>query len=59
MSIDLADINTDTLLKMSIANDTRINELIKDKKQLFGTPTIEVIRYSDNEDCYFVLNADE
>jgi uncharacterized membrane protein len=59
LSRDLTDINTDVLLKMSIANDGRVNELIKDKKILIGIPNVEEIYFCNDADCNFTLNYDE
>ena len=56
---DLTDISTDTLLKMSIANDNRLNEIVKDKNFTIGVPSIEVLEYSSDPDNYFCLKADE
>lgn len=56
---DLTDISTDTLLKMSIANDNRLNEIVKDKNFTIGVPSIEVLEYSSDPDNYFTLQADE
>ena len=56
---DLTDISTDTLLKMSIANDNRLNEIVKDKSFEVGVPSVKVLEYSSDPDNYFCLKADE
>lgn len=57
---DLTDINTDILLKMSVVNDNRVNEIIKGKKTTFGKPYLEIEVYEDGTpDQYFELKADE
>lgn len=57
LSRDLTDINTDVLLKMSIANDNRINEMIKDKSFEVGTNPKCI--YIVDGDGYFNLQFDE
>ena len=54
---DLTDISTDVLLKMSIANDNRINEIVKDKS--FEVGTNPNCMYLVDGDGYFNLKADE
>lgn len=54
---DLKDINTDVLLKMSIANDNRINEILKDKSFEVGTNPNCI--YLVDGDGYFNLQVDE
>ena len=56
---DLTDISTDTLLKMSIANDNRLNEIVKDKSFEVGVPSVKVLEYPSDPDNYFCLKADE
>jgi hypothetical protein len=57
LSRDLKDISTDVLLKMSIANDNRINEMIKDKRIEVGTNPKCI--YIVDGDGYFNLQFDE
>jgi uncharacterized membrane protein len=54
---DLTDISTDVLLKMSIANDNRLNELVKDKN--FEVGINPNCMYLVDGDGYFDLKADE
>lgn len=56
---DLTDISTDTLLKMSIINDNRINDLVKNKSITIGVPSIKSLEFSNDPDNYFILQADE
>ena len=56
---DLTDISTDTLLKMSIANDNRIHDMVKNKTITVGVPNIEILEYSTDANNYFHLLADE
>ena len=57
LSRDLKDISTDVLLKMSIANDNRINEIIKDKPFEVGTNPNCI--FLEDSDGYFNLKADD
>ena len=57
LSRDLKDISTDVLLKMSIANDNRINEIVKDKS--FEVGTNPNCMYLVDGDGYFNLQVDE
>ena len=54
---DLSQIGTDTLLKMSISNDTRVKELVNKNFEIGQNPGIFDIGY--NEDGYFNLELDE
>lgn len=55
---DLTDINTDVLLKMSIANDGRVKDLIGNKKIEIGeNPNLYTI--GENGDGFFDLSFDE
>lgn len=56
---DLSELNTDVLLKMSVMNDNRINEIIKSKKNIIGVQGMELIEYSTNPNTYFDLPPDE
>ncbi len=56
---DLKEVSTDVLLKMSIANDTRVHDLLKGKHRLFGVANIEVVKFSDDKDSFFYLKYDE
>ena len=53
---DFKDVNTDTLLKMSIANDARVRELVNKPFQI-GKNQNEFD--FDNSDGYFSLQIDE
>ena len=59
LNSDLTDISTDTLLKMSIINDNRINDLVKNKSITIGVPSIKSLEFSNDPDNYFILQADE
>ena len=54
---DLSEIGTDTLLKMSVVNDTRVKELVNKNFEIGQNPGILDIGY--NEDGYFHLKLDE
>jgi len=54
---DLTEINTDVLLKMSIANDSRINDMIQGKKIDVGES--ENTTYMNDGDNFFELKFDE
>jgi hypothetical protein len=54
---DLTDISTDVLLKMSIANDTRVKEIIG-KPMQFGQEC-EIIEFYADKDNFFTLQLDE
>jgi hypothetical protein len=56
---DLKEIATETLLKMSISNDSRVYELIKDKRHTIGTPSLQVFEYTESKDSHFILAPDE
>jgi len=56
---DLTDISTDVLLKMSIANDTRVKDLIGDSNFIIGTnPNLYNINF-DTGDGYFEISTKE
>ncbi len=55
---DLKEVNTDTLLKMSISNDNRLKENLKDEDNLIGRPPTIIYELSDS-DGYFHLNKDD
>lgn len=58
LSRDLKDINTDVLLKMSIANDTRVKDLIGNKKIEIGeNPNLYTI--GESGDGFFDFSFDE
>ncbi len=54
---DLTDISTDALLRMSIANDNRVREIIKDCNTTIGENQMDLRVFSS--DGYFDLQADE
>lgn len=54
---DLTEINTDVLLKMSIANDSRINDMIQGKKIDVGESENTI--YMNDGDNFFELKFDE
>lgn len=54
---DLVKVPTETLLKMSIANDARVKELTAKNVQIGQNPNIWDI--GSNSDGYFDLNMDE
>lgn len=54
---DLSEIGTDTLLKMSIANDSRVKEMVNKNIEIGENSGIIDIGY--NEDGYFHLGLDE
>lgn len=58
LSRDLTDINTDTLLKMSIANDTRLKNLIGVEKIEIGENP-NLISLGDIGDGYFDISFDD
>lgn len=57
LSRDLKDINTDLLLKMSIANDSRVRELISKASEIGTNPNIS--KPGKNADGYFKIENDE
>ena len=50
------ELPTAQLLKMSISNDSRIIEMLKNYSIQFGSPSIEVITLDSNPDNYFKLD---
>lgn len=57
---NLTDMSTDILLKMSVVNDSRINNILKENKITFGKPYFEMEVYGEGTpDQYFEMKADE
>ena len=54
---DLKDVNTDTLLKMSITNDSRIKDLTSGKIEIGQNP--EIWDLGSRKDGYFKLTLDD
>lgn len=58
LSRDLKDISTDVLLKMSISNDTRVKDLIVNKKIEIGVNP-NLYTSGENGDGFFEFSFDE